>query len=206
MKRECCLLALIPLFLMACETIPDTTQLELHKDSIKSVAILPLVLGDGDKNVLGGPGAEGEIAGFMAYWKDNFNSSFKAKIKLTEGIEVKYAGEDFVKAIPAKADYGQLSDELGVDAVLGFNLVRYNETQVGTGILLAIIGMRENATAEFNLHFYYLHVEDWQPHFDFAPAAGTPRGVIIADIIEWLDKHWPLSVNFIKSPEKKEAK
>jgi hypothetical protein len=197
-----CALILAVLFLTACETIPDTTQLELQKPDIKSVAILPLVLGDADRNILGGPGAEGEIAGFMAYWKDNFNSNFREKIKLIEGIEVKYAGEDFVKAIPAKVDYGQLLDELGVDAVLGFNLVRYNETQVGTGFALALIGMQENATAEFKLHFYYLHMEDWSPHLDLFPGPGTSRGTIISEVIGWLDRNWPLSVNFKKSSEK----
>jgi hypothetical protein len=206
MKRVCCALSLAALFIMACETIPDTTQLELQKDKIRSVAVLPLVVGDAGKKVLAGLGAENEIAGFMAYWKDNFIPSFKARIKLLEGIEVKYAGEDFIKAVPTTVDYGQLMDELGVDAVIGFNLVRYNEAEPVTGIALTLIGMKENALAELNVHFYYLRLEDWSPrveHEEYGVAMGSQmRGTFMMEVLDWLDMHWPLSVNFKSSSEK----
>jgi hypothetical protein len=196
------LLVLVAMVVMGCATL-DTGQLELHRAEIRSVAILPLVLGDANTKVGGGPAAEKEIGGLMAYWQANFNALFKARMSLVDGIQVKYAGEDFVKAIPANVDYGQLMDELGVDAVLSFNLLSYNETKPLGSMLLSIVGVKENPTARFNLHFYYLHLEDWSPYlaYDYeipAMIGEMQRGWVVDRVIEWLNLNWPLSVNFQK--------
>jgi hypothetical protein len=103
----------------------------------------------------------------LAYWKENFNAAFKSRVRLPEGLQVKYCGEDFVKSVPVKADYAQMADELGVDAVLGFNLVGHNETYRLASLVQCIFGMRESSFAEFHLHFCYLHVEDWPLSLDF---------------------------------------
>jgi hypothetical protein len=176
--------------------------MEQNLDKIKSIAILPLVVGDETGSIATGPGnPESEIAAFVAYWKENFNSEFKKNIKLIDGIEVKYPGEDFIKAVSSNADYGQLMDDLEVDAVLGFNLVGYNETQLASSVLFFAFGAQEKAMTYIDLHFYYLHIEKWSPYLRYYD---TQREGALACVLYWLDKHWPLSANFEKPPEKKE--
>jgi hypothetical protein len=64
MKKVIGLFAVIGLIAVACATVPpDTGQIELHKTDIRTIAILPLVMGDGEQKVRVGLGGESEVGG-----------------------------------------------------------------------------------------------------------------------------------------------
>ena len=106
------LMCAVLIFTGSCATTPSTENFDLHKKEIKSLAVLPLVIGDGKGRV---SGRRNEIKAFAVYWQLHFNSEFKMRIPLREDIEVKYCGEDFDIQVPHDAEYGKIMDKLGVD-------------------------------------------------------------------------------------------
>jgi hypothetical protein len=204
------ILVLALLIISSCATLPklpNTENFDLRKREIKSIAILPLVIGDEKGAFYGKPK---EVKAFTVYWQQEFNKAFKTQIKLIDDIEVKYWGEDFDITVPNNADYGKIMDELGVDAVICFSLIQYEERRAGEKTLGVVsdilLGTQETRTchASFILHCYYLHQEDWAPTVvceTFATlldSVESQRAGFMYDLLAWMDKNWPLSINYVQ--------
>jgi len=195
-------------FLIAsCATLPklpNTANFDSQKREIKSIAVLPLVIGD-EKGAF--HGKLKDVKAFAVYWQLEFNNAFKTQIKLIDDVEVKYWGEDFDITVPNDADYGKIMDELEVDAVLCFCLMEYDEHKAGE----KIAGMVSNllfgtvdpkmGRASFILHCYYLHQEDWATRIVCEAIPGTIEGQreqFMYGLLIWMDKNWPLSINYVQ--------
>jgi hypothetical protein len=211
MKRKIIIEVIIILpvliLIVSCATLPklpSTENFELRKREIKSIALLPLVVGD-EKGAFYGKGKE--VKAFAVYWQLEFNKAFKTNIMLIDNVEVRYWGEDFDITVPNNADYGQIMDELGVDAVLCFCLIEYDEYRGGEKVLgfvgdvLFGPGETRMGYGSFILHSYYLHQEDWSTRVISEAIPGIvegQRGQIMYGLLAWLDKNWPLSINYVQ--------
>jgi hypothetical protein len=204
------------IFTGSCATTPSAENFDLHKKDIKSLAVLPLVIGDKNGRV---SGRRDEIKAFAVYWQSHFNSEFKTRISLREDIEVKYFGEDFDIQVPYDADYGKIMDKLGVDAVLGFSLESYDEftPRESTGeTIKSLIGLGRDpllnpthSDLKVRLHCYYLHKEDWAPKANISiynveyEAVEVQRQKMMNGLLEFIYSKWPLSKYYVaKKPDK----
>ena len=97
------LMCAVLIFTGSCATTPSAENFDLHKKDIKSLAVLPLVIGNKHGRV---SGRKDEIKAFAVYWQSHFNSEFKTRIPLREDIEVKYCGEDFDMVIDFDSKQG----------------------------------------------------------------------------------------------------
>jgi hypothetical protein len=205
------LMCAVLIFTGSCATTPSAENFDLHKKDIKSLAVLPLVIGNKHGRV---SGRKDEIKAFAVYWQSHFNSEFKTRIPLREDIEVKYCGEDFDIQVQQDADYGKIMDELGVDAVLGFSLESYDEftpresimKDIGTLIGLGSSDPLLNPThsdLKVRLHCYYLHKEDWAPKADIRIYNVEYEGVedqrqrMMDGLLEFIYSKWPLSKYYV---------
>jgi hypothetical protein len=207
--------ALILLSLFSCYTIPSRAQLDNNKAKIKTVALLPLVLGDkkSGTRTLGGR----EAVEFQKYWAKNFYKLFRQKIVFIDDIVAQYPDGDFTVSAEEvrSADYGALCEKLGVDAVIGFNLLGYNEVEPGTravemacACLIEVFGgtgFYEQPVVNYRLHTFYLNIEDWNPLVNafapgLVPTIAEQRAIFINSLIEWIDVNHPLSAHY--KPEK----
>jgi hypothetical protein len=201
------------LLVFSCSTMPSNAMLDENKDRIRTLAVLPLVLGSG------GAGASTyndvkEALGFQEYWNEHFYARFRESISLIDGISVLYPGDDF-ELTPEESrlgDYQAICEKLGVDAVLGVNLVSYNEVEPTTkaaefasALLLSMVtgyASYENSVANYQLHTYYLGLEDWNPRV-YSQARGLPsiedqRATFVNQLIAWIDARHPLSARYAK--------
>ena len=204
------LMCAVLIFTGSCATTPSAENFDLHKKEIKSLALLPLVIGDKNGRV---SGRRDEIKAFAVYWQSHFNSEFKTRIPLREDIKVKYCGEDFDIQVPHDADYGKIMDELEVDAVLGFSLESYDEftpresitKDIGTLIGLGTDPLLNptHSDLKVRLHCYYLHKEDWAPKANIRiynveyEVVEVQRQKMMNGLLEFIYSKWPLSKYYV---------
>jgi hypothetical protein len=199
-------IGVISVMVTGCTTLPvrpDSETLDQYKTDIDSLAVLPLVLGSKDDLLAVGPGRN-EVAGFLEHWIEHFEPAFRSQIQTIHPIDTKFAGTDFIISVDRDEDLWDIMEELGVDAVLCFNLTAYNEAKAGSQFLRGgLTGTREICSAEFEVHFCYLHIEDWKWSIYTTMMSGLGYGVesqrnqAMAAVLGWLKYNWPLSSDYV---------
>jgi hypothetical protein len=200
------LCVLLAVAAVSCETWKDIGTFNTHRDSIKTVALLPLYIDPNVGNIsLGNP----EVKGFQDAWKLSFNAQFKKRITFVNNVKILYAGEDFdiTPDMLIQPDYAKIAGNLKVDMVMGFTLVTYNEVSQGEAIgwacISALVGTHENMVATYDYHNVYLNQYDLTARLSFSPGGILPtneaqREAFMTRLIDWIDVNHPLSVNFKK--------
>jgi hypothetical protein len=174
----------------------------MNQGRIGTVALLPL-----------GLASEGDSAsglGLMEYWNENFPRLFRRKAAFHDGTRVLYPGVDFefVGLGTGEVDYDGIRDALGVDAVIGFELLAYREARVpsldeikGRGTYMP--RGEEQSAASIRIHTSFLGIEDWAPVVSVKPGGvlrseAEFKAIVVNYVLDWLDRNHPLSSRYLR--------
>ncbi|GEM_PF-3995202 len=197
------LLIIISLLFMGCTTLPKADKINKNKRNIHTIAILPLKLYK--------KGSYGkEVMSFKNYWENYFYDEFEKNITLVNSIKVKYPGIDYDTKDLNNLDYDSILKKLNVDALMEIELTKYNEvSKAGRGaqligafftMLIFGAGTIEKMVAAYNIHTYYMGIEDYQMNY-YIELGGIKsnieqRKLFMEKLLEWLDKNYPLSIRY----------
>lgn len=208
---KCLSMALALWFVGGCATLDRYKKADESKHEIRSLALLPLIVGDENGRIekLGST----EVQEFLRYFNDRFWSDFEGQVTLIDSIELMLPGRDFNIQAYNGMDYLAAARELGVDAVLGINLTLYNEVKpgakgaqiAGAVITTLLFGgyVRENQIVGYATHYAYLDMEkvDESLSFKFAgksfPTIDEQRAYFVDVLLAYLDRSFPLSSDYV---------
>ena len=213
MKKIVILYLLISmLYILTGCTTAQYKKASKYNSQIKTMALLPVLVGDknGKMHKLG----KKEITAFLEYFEDHFYMQFEQDVKLVNGIKLKLPGRDFNIDMYNSIDYTQAVKKLKVDAVLGINIVLYNEVtpeamgaQIAGAIVTEILfgrHIRENRIVRYHSNYAYpadVVVFD-SIEFEFKllkkvlPTIEGQREYFVDSLVEYLDRNLPVSTDY----------
>jgi len=207
------LLILAIAFCFGCASLKAYKQADQYKDQVRSLALLPLIIGDesGKVEKIGGS----ELMEFITYFDSRFYKDFEQNIQLINDIELKVSGRDFEVDRFGFIDYFSIARELDVDAVLGINITLYNEVKPGAKgaeiaaavVTTVLLGgyVTENQIVGYDTHYAYLGIEkvDQALRFEYKgrafPTIDEQRAFFVDSLISYLDTHFPLSTDYVQA-------
>jgi hypothetical protein len=202
--------------LIGCSSTPLYKQADGYTSQIRSVALLPLVVGDENGTIekIG----RAELQEFLAYFNGRFFDDFLSQVRLLEGVELKLPGRDFNLNVYNGMDYFTVARDLGVDAVLGVNLTLYNEVKpgakgaqiAGAVVTTLLLGgyVTERQIVGYHTQYAYLDVEKVVEVLTFPyrgkgfPSIDEQRQYFVDTLISYLDRNFPLSADYIPAYSK----
>jgi len=197
--------------LFSCASLDRYRQADEYKHRIRSLALLPLIVGDDDGRIekIG----RKELQEFLDYFNSQFFSDFERTVRLANSVVLKLPGRDFNINAYNGMDYFAAARKLEVDAVLGINLTLYNEVkpaakgaQVAASVITFVfLGgyIRENQIVGYDTHYTYLDVEKvdenltFQYHGKTFPPIEEQRAYFVDKLIGYLDARFPLSTDYV---------
>jgi len=213
-------IALLALLLGGCATYKEYKQADEYKWQVRSLAVLPLVVGD--KNGRVQMFGTTELDAFLQYFRERFYVDFEREISLINGVELKLPGRDFDLNVYNGMDYASVAQTLGVDSVLAINLVLYNEVSpgaraaqvVGAVVTTLFFGgyIVEKRVVGYETHYAYLGLGRIDSSIGF-PYAGPPlpsneqqRKFFVDSLLAYIDRNLPLSTDYRKPYREKPSK
>jgi hypothetical protein len=206
-----CTLFLAMIALVGCTTTPRYQQADQYTAQIRSMALLPLVIGDENGTIekIG----RVELQEFIAYFNGRFFDDFEDQVRMIEGIELKLPGRDFNLNAYNGMDYFAVAHQLGVDAVLGINLTLYNEVKpgakgaqiAGAVVTTLLLGgyVTERQVVGYQTQYSYLDVEKIGESLIFRysgkafPTIEEQRQYFVDTLLAYIDRNFPLSADYI---------
>ena len=203
-------LGMASILLFGCASLERYKQADEHKHRVRSLAVLPLIVGDEDGRIekIGGK----EFEEFVEYFNRRFFTDFESTVKLANSVVLKLPRRDFDMNVYNGMDYLAAARELGVDAVLGINLTMYNEIKPGAkGAQIAasvatfvLLGgyVKERQVAGYDTHYAYLDIEQVDERLVFEyygnafPTIEEQREFFVDQLIAYLDARFPLSTDY----------
>ena len=200
----------VAVLLFGCASLERYRFADENKHRIRSLAVLPLIVGDesGRIETIGGS----EFEKFVDYFDSRFYADFEMTVEMPDSVELKLPGRDFEIVVHNGMDYAAVAGDLGVDAVLAINLFLYNEIKPGAKgaqiaaavVTTVLLGgyVKENAVAGFDTHFAYLDIEQVDEHLTFEhfgemlPTIEEQRAHFVDRLLGHLDLRFPLSTDY----------
>ena len=202
---------LLIVLLSGCASLDHYQQADSYKSSIKSLAVLPLIIGDerGRIETIG----DKELEEFVQFFSGSFYAKFEQSVNLINNMELKLPGRDFDMAVSFDQDYLGAANKLGADAVLGISLTLYNEVkpaakgaQVAAAVVTSVLFggyIKENQIVKYETHYGYLNTEVVADYMSFEfgglefPSIEEQRTAFVDRLVEYLDIRFPLSTDYV---------